>query len=79
VSSALLGAQLSLVLVDYELASAPVGHELYWSLAEVGLLYPVLVLNKENLVEGFSFARCYARNLLLPREYIFTASKLFVV
>jgi hypothetical protein len=43
VSSALLGAQLSLALVDYEL---------YWSLAEVGL-----GLNRKHFVEGFNFAR----------------------
>jgi hypothetical protein len=43
VSSALLGAQLSLALV---------GYELYWSLAEVRLFSPALGLNRKHFVEG---------------------------
>jgi hypothetical protein len=68
VSSALLRARLSWALIR---------HELYWSLAEVGLLYPVLGLNREHL-EGFRFARCYATDLLFPREYVSASNNSFV-
>jgi hypothetical protein len=72
VSSALLGAQLTLALIEAKLtdllsdtnSTGPLW-DINWSLAKVGMLYPALGLYKEHLVEGFIFASFYANESLV--------------
>jgi hypothetical protein len=74
----MLLALASLVFLGSESLDFPFRRLLSWALVGYELLYPALGLNREHLVEGFSFDLCYANEYLFAADIHFYCLKQFV-